>query len=91
MNLLKISKTKTWWYLKRVVKTLFTKDNLQNIINNNINTTKNNDDDDDNNNKNDINEFLITLIDRNTNKDGYLNLNEIRMGNPSILPRQNSY
>lgn len=71
---------------KRIVKTLFTKDNLQNIINNNINTTKNNDDDDDNNNKNDINEFLITLIDRNTNKDGYLNLNEIRMGNPSILP-----
>lgn len=61
---------------KRIVETLFTKENLQNIIRYCHQNDK----------KKDINEFLIKSIDKNINKDNFLNLNEIRMINQSILP-----
>lgn len=61
---------------KRIVETIFIKENLQSLIKQFNQYDR----------KIDINEFLIKLIDRNINKDNFLNLNEIRMVNQSILP-----
>lgn len=65
---------------KRIVETLFTKDNLEQIVKKNINNNNNN------NNGSDINEYLVNLIETNINKESLLNLNGVRIGNTTILP-----